>query len=136
MPAHRQEIQQQYIFRAHLILRVLIFFIFGIIALSGICFHLLGIDFRDYLPHFSLCAFRAITGIQCPGCGMTRAFLSLGQLKFKEAIQLNPFSLFLLIIMILHICIGQSPSWLQNKVLIRITLIVVITVWLLRLINT
>ena len=136
MPAHRQEIQQQYILRAHLILRVLVFFIFGIIALSGICFHLLGIDFRDYLPHFSLCAFRAITGIQCPGCGMTRAFLSLGQLKFKEAIQLNPFSLFLLITMILYICIGQSPSWLQNKVLIRITLIVVITVWLLRLINT
>ena len=136
MPAQRQEIQQQYIVRAHLILRVLILFIFGIIALSGICFHLLGIDFREYLSHFSLCAFRAVTGIQCPGCGMTRAFLSLGQLKFKEAIQFNPFSLFLLITMILSICIGQSPSWLQNKVLIRITLIVVITVWLLRLINT
>jgi hypothetical protein len=136
MPAQRQEIQQQYMLRAHRILRVLVFCIFGIIALSGICFHLLGIDFREYLSHFSLCAFRAVTGIQCPGCGMTRAFLSLGQLKLKEAIQFNPFSLFLLITMILYTCIGQSPSWLQNKVLIRITLIVVITVWLLRLINT
>lgn len=45
------------------------------------------------------CAFLAITGIYCPACGMTRAFLSIWHFDFLEACYQNllsiPFFLFL-----------------------------------------
>lgn len=45
-----------------------------------------------YQGGFTLCLFRNITGLPCPGCGMTRAFLFLGHGDFYEAIRLNPNS--------------------------------------------
>ncbi len=38
----------------------------------------------------TICIFKLITGHNCPGCGMTRAFNELFQLHFKEAYALNP----------------------------------------------
>ena len=45
-----------------------------------------------------LCLFHRLSGLLCPGCGMTRAFLALGALDLRAAVSLNPFSpiLFLL----------------------------------------
>ncbi len=43
------------------------------------------------------CPFRALTGIECPGCGMTRAFVAAAAGDFAEAIHLNPFSIPLLV---------------------------------------
>ncbi|MDR2157132.1 MAG: DUF2752 domain-containing protein [Clostridiales Family XIII bacterium] len=36
------------------------------------------------------CPFKLITGIPCPGCGMTRAFLSAAQLDFRSAFAYHP----------------------------------------------
>ncbi len=36
------------------------------------------------------CPIRMITGIPCPACGMTRAWLSVIQLNFHEAISYHP----------------------------------------------
>jgi hypothetical protein len=36
------------------------------------------------------CPFRLLTGIPCPGCGMTRAFLSAFQLDFRSAFLYHP----------------------------------------------
>jgi hypothetical protein len=41
----------------------------------------------DSLP--SICIFRNLTGIKCPGCGMTRAVLSVLHLRFAEAFSYN-----------------------------------------------
>jgi hypothetical protein len=46
-----------------------------------------------YYGEFTLCLFKNITGLPCPGCGMTRAFLFLGHGKIHEAVILNPNSL-------------------------------------------
>jgi len=45
-----------------------------------------------------LCAFRAYTGLSCPGCGLTRAFVAIAHGRFADAWLLNPFAfpLFLL----------------------------------------
>ena len=53
---------------------------------------------RDHLTLFLLvikfipvtCIFNQVTGIYCPACGMTRAFLSILHFDFKAAYQYNP----------------------------------------------
>ncbi len=41
------------------------------------------------------CSFRWLTGFPCPGCGLTRSFISAFQLDFTRAFEMHP--LFLLI---------------------------------------
>lgn len=40
-----------------------------------------------------LCWFHALTGVNCPTCGLSRAFLSLIQGRFLQAFLSNPFML-------------------------------------------
>ena len=37
-----------------------------------------------------LCLFRNITGIACPGCGMTRSLIATGHLHFVDAVMFHP----------------------------------------------
>lgn len=49
------------------------------------------------LTHLSIpCPFHAITGLQCPGCGVTRMCLALLRLDVSEAWKANPVLLLLL----------------------------------------
>lgn len=41
------------------------------------------------------CLFRTFTGLDCPGCGMTRAFYCLLHFNFAGAFRYNPFSFLL-----------------------------------------
>jgi hypothetical protein len=66
------------------------------VVASGALRALAGLDLLEWLPAFPLCPFRAATGLPCPGCGMTRAFLLLGQLRLGEAWALQPAAPFLL----------------------------------------
>ena len=100
---------------------------------SGIFLHLFEIDVMKYLPAFSLCPFHAVTGLECPGCGMTRAMISLGQLKLGEAVKYNLFSIPLLILMIVYVWPGKYPCFLQHKVFGAVMFIVIILVWLTRM---
>jgi hypothetical protein len=43
-------------------------------------------------PTIILCPFRALTGLLCPGCGMTRAFCALGHGELMRAIRFNALS--------------------------------------------
>ncbi len=90
--------------------------IVSLTILSGVLLHFWEIDALDYLPGVSLCPFHVITGMACPGCGMTRAFLTLGQLKLQQAIALNPFSLPLFSVMILYLCLGKMNGCQTSKV--------------------
>ena len=63
--------------------------VFGVI-LSGVFFAALDLDLLAY-PGFGIpCLFHAITGIECPGCGMTRALVLIGQLQWETALHMNP----------------------------------------------
>ncbi|MBV9210145.1 MAG: DUF2752 domain-containing protein [Acidobacteria bacterium] len=46
-------------------------------------------------PTVIICPFRALTGLLCPGCGMTRAFCALGHGELRRAIHFNALSPFL-----------------------------------------
>jgi hypothetical protein len=43
-------------------------------------------------PGIDTCAFHALTGISCPGCGLTRAFCAISHGQFLAAWNLHPFS--------------------------------------------
>jgi hypothetical protein len=51
------------------------------------------------IPGF--CPFHALTGIPCPGCGMTRAIVSLIGGNISEAFLYNPFSFFLVFMVLI-----------------------------------
>ncbi len=56
--------------------------------------HLFGLSPYRVLECIPLyCPFRAISGIPCPGCGMTRAFLALAEGDFLGALRFNPLSI-------------------------------------------
>jgi len=46
-----------------------------------------------YESGLKLCWFRSLTGINCPACGLSRAFLSLFRGRFVQAFLYNPFML-------------------------------------------
>ena len=60
-------------------------------------------------PTFILCPFRAVTGLLCPGCGMTRAFCALGHGEFRRAIHFNALSPFLYL-SLLVVWVGAAAS--------------------------
>ncbi len=39
-----------------------------------------------------LCAVKALAGLECPGCGMTRAFLLIGHGRFADATAMHPIA--------------------------------------------
>jgi hypothetical protein len=39
------------------------------------------------------CAFRQVTGVECPTCGLTRAFAALAQGAWRESLALHPWAL-------------------------------------------
>jgi len=71
------------------------------------------------------CPFRRLTGLPCPGCGMTRAFWALSGGRLREALTFNPFSVVLLGMALLEVVPGvkiRNPEriyrWLLPLVLL------------------
>jgi hypothetical protein len=67
---------------------------------------------------FPTCPFHAITGLNCPGCGMTRGFNALFQGDILSAIHFNaliPFFAFLFLYFVLSLLLivlrGRGLSW-------------------------
>jgi hypothetical protein len=63
------------------------------------------------VPLPPLCAMKRYTGVDCPGCGLTRSFIALGHGRWSEALAYNPAGpLWFAIIA------GQLPwQWLQLR---------------------
>jgi hypothetical protein len=77
-------------FPALSVLIVLSFFHYASIFPAGKIISILG---------FAVCPFRLITGIPCPGCGMTHAFLSIIKGNIWDAACFNPFSFFIIFLL-------------------------------------
>ena len=59
------------------------------------------------------CVFRKVTGLLCPGCGMTRALAALTRGRAAEALQLNALSLSVLPL-VLCIMAGRQIRYIRN----------------------
>ena len=73
-----------------------------------------------YIPCFSL----ATTGLQCPGCGISRMFLSLARLDIAGAFSYNPVVFILLILwnVIAILCFTEKIRFVQSRRFLYCTL--------------
>lgn len=80
------------------------------------------------------CPIRLLFGISCPGCGMTRAWLSLFQLNISKAFYYHP--LFFLAPVFLYIILGKKPllgSKKKEKRLYIFVIFIFIIVYIIRM---
>ncbi len=90
--------------------------------------HLFGVSINELMGHLHIfCPFKALTEIQCPGCGMTRAFLALTEFDFVGAFHFNPFSLPLFMFFVLSACDVRPliPQRINDYLPIFILLVIV-----------
>lgn len=85
------------------------------ILIFAILFLIVGFISMWYLNISIPCVYYELTGIYCPGCGMTRAFLSLLKLDFYQALRYNAFSIIVAVLLALYI-LGGIYGWLFNKI--------------------
>jgi Protein of unknown function (DUF2752) len=67
----------------------------GAVLLSLICAGILILSFLlppEGLLGVETCSFHALTGLSCPGCGLTRAFVAISHARFYQAWFLHPFA--------------------------------------------
>lgn len=71
----------------------------GPLLVAGACALVLLLSFLlppggvpTWLPGLDTCGFHAATGLPCPGCGLTRAFIALAHGQLREAWRLHPFA--------------------------------------------
>jgi hypothetical protein len=90
--------------------------VFACILFSITVLHVTGVYSVDRIggaiPFF--CPFKALTGIPCPGCGMTRAMLSITKGDFHGAFGYNPFSFFLLFMVVVSVLPGKQAEKLPS----------------------
>jgi hypothetical protein len=72
------------------VLRVASLAVLAAVAASGLLASFGGIDLIDHLDWAPPCAIHAWTGFACPGCGMTRALVLLGQFQFAASCSAHP----------------------------------------------
>jgi hypothetical protein len=86
------------------------------------------------LPKMDLCLFHATTGLQCPGCGMTRAFCAISHGQFSLAWGLNPVSFHIYALAVLGLAypffVNAVPERLvRGTALATATALMVLGIW-------
>lgn len=80
--------------------------------------------------HMMTCPYKAITGIDCPGCGMQRSFIALLKGNFVESFLLYPALLpvmFTLLLTALHLYFKfkNGANYIKYSFLITMSIIVI-----------
>ena len=59
--------------------------------------------FPDLLPFHSRCLFRAVTGIPCPGCGLSRATEALFHGDIRASLWYNPLGIVIDVALVVYV---------------------------------
>ena len=81
------------------------------------------------------CVFFSITGLQCPGCGITRASHHLLHGRFEEAFRMNPMLFVLIALTIVSLPAflrGGYPAYLTKPWFAWSAFIVLTSFWIVR----
>lgn len=82
------------------------------------------------------CPFKAISGIPCPGCGMTRAVLSACKGDFREAFRYHPLWIVavpLVLVEVLNAMGGIKIPAKVNNIILIIAGVLLLAVYIIRL---
>lgn len=79
------------------------------------------------------CPIKRFTGIPCFGCGMTRAWICVLTLRFKEAFSFHPLWPIPLIVLILFLKDQKNP-FRQHKQIMNLFIILFIVTYIIRII--
>lgn len=105
--------------------------IIGVVLLSGGIFYLkvLSPTLNIHIP----CAFKMVTGLDCPGCGMTRATLAMIDGNLYQAFRWNMLIFILAPLIGIYLTLQAKGKYLkQNKVLMGTMLILTGLFFILR----
>jgi hypothetical protein len=72
----------------------------------------LPVDFRSPVP---LCAVKALTGLDCPGCGMTRAFILIGHGRLADGFRMHPLAPLAFLIVAAYAVVGAARALGQRS---------------------
>lgn len=102
-----------------------LFIIVGILGIAVIFYYLL--DRR--------CLFKAVLGIPCPGCGMTRAWVAFLKMDFQRAFKWHPLFWIVPVIVLIPIVRKEAyfDTWIKGVMILLVGL--VIGVYIIRMIN-
>lgn len=100
------------------------FYLFGCLALYVILAYLFKIP----------CPIKKLTGISCPGCGMTRALIALFMFDFPLALYYHPLVFFVIPVLLMFIVFYERNMVKCKRILIVVLVIVLIVVYLYRMI--
>ncbi len=82
-----------------------------------------------------LCQFRVIFGMPCPGCGMTRAFLSVLHGQWQQAFFYHPlWPLVILLAGLYFVSIVLGKDWFRNQTFLIIIFVIFVGTYLIRMI--
>lgn len=82
-----------------------------IVGYVWLFFHI-SANYTDF-SNVKVCLVKEVTGIPCPSCGTTRGVISLTKGHFLKAIQTNPFSILVAMIMIF------APIWIGFDIITK-----------------
>ena len=115
-----------------------------LLKVSIICLFLLALFFGYFFAnrafHFSIpCIMHEVTGINCPGCGITRMLFALLEFDIVEAFEYNQFMFIVLPIFAIVLThdlyiyiVGKKNYWFKKiPKWIYITLLVFVFVWMI-----
>jgi hypothetical protein len=115
------------------VLRTGVALVLGVTLASGLVLLLCGVDLLRHLSFFPACPFHTASGLPCPGCGMTRAFLLLGQLRIGEALAAHPLAPGLLLAVLWTLAGTPGRARIPRDAVATALLALVVGVWLARL---
>ena len=82
----------------------------------GLCIMMAGLVYGIFVKYtgFAIpCPIRTVTGLKCPGCGVTGMCMALLQLDFKKAFLCHPM-LFVLLIPLGIVCAGSMINYVKD----------------------
>ncbi len=115
------------------ILRLLCAGLLSFVAFNGLLLGGFDVDLLQFLPKQSICLFYIIFDMPCPGCGIFRGIIAIGQGRFHQALFFNPFAFPLLISFFIYVFRPSKIQSIRNPMWFQIGLGLVLSVWILRL---
>jgi uncharacterized protein DUF2752 len=113
-------------------LKVIIILLLSFLLAAGTLYQGFGLDVLSFLPAASICPFKLLTGIHCPGCGMLRSLIRLSQFEFQAALAYHPFGFLLFPLMGGYLIPTKTHRLFTSRIAIGL-LIALILFWMFRL---